>query len=124
MLVRLSKWLLVLTLCASIGAHWAILQSVAWFGMALSYSQCSSIKEGLAKTFDGKHPCKLCKIVAEGKKSEQKKEAQFKITKLDPLSIAQLKPLSIPRPAHQFFPTDSFFLSRTETPLTPPPRTA
>jgi hypothetical protein len=123
-LVKLSKLLLVVMLSLSIGAHWAILQSVAWCGMAISYSQDSSIKEGLAKTFDGKHPCKLCKIVAEGKKSEKKQEAQLKIAKMELFSISQLQPLSIPPLTPGFFPTDSFPSNRTEAPLTPPPRIA
>ncbi len=41
-------------------------QKHRWVGMAISYSQdSSSFSEALAKTFDGKHPCKLCKFVAE-----------------------------------------------------------
>ena len=91
--------------------------------MVISYSQCSSIKEGLSETFDGKHPCKLCKIVAEGKKSEQKQEA-LKLTKMDPFPICQLKPLFVPPLTPGIFPADATSLDRTEVPLTPPPRTA
>jgi hypothetical protein len=38
----------------------------------ISYSQDAPIKEALAKTFDGKHPCPLCKEIAKGKQSEKK----------------------------------------------------
>jgi hypothetical protein len=122
-LVKLSKWLLVLALCASIGAHWAFLQSVAWVGMAITYSQVSSsFTETLAKTFDGKHPCKLCKLVTEGKKSQKKQEAQFKTAKLDLLSAVRSNfVFNRPAPANCVSaptrPSD-----HNEPPPTPPPR--
>ena len=40
-------------------------------------STTESFCAALSKTFDGKHPCKLCKLVKEGKKSESKSEAQL-----------------------------------------------
>jgi len=123
-LLKVSKWLLVLALCFSIGAHWAILQTVAWCGMAVSYSQGSSIKEGLAKTFDGEHPCKFCKLIAEAKKNEKKQEAQPKVVRLDLFSDSGPGAFYIPGFRPVFLPSDSTFFSRTETPLTPPPRAA
>ena len=123
MLVKLSKWFLVVALCASIGIHWSFLQSVAWVGMAISYSQdSSSFAEALAKTFDGKHPCKLCKFVAEGKKSEKKHQVQFKIPKLDLLSAPPATfVFTPPKPDHSNSPV-SVALDHTEAPPTPPPR--
>ena len=50
---RLFKWLVAGLLILTIGGHWAVLQSVAWVGMAVSYSQNASFKEALQKTFDG-----------------------------------------------------------------------
>ena len=61
-------------LACSIGLHWGFLQSAAWLGMVVSYSQDGSIGQALTKTFDGKHPCALCKVIASGKKSEKKPE--------------------------------------------------
>ena len=72
---RVSEFLLVATLSCSLGLHWAILQSAAWVGMAVSYSKSAPLKEALVKTFDGEHPCKLCKVVSAGKQSE--KQAEF-----------------------------------------------
>jgi len=43
-------------------------------GMVISYSQDGSVGEALGKTFDGRHPCALCKAIAAGKKSERKSE--------------------------------------------------
>lgn len=70
----LARWLVVLALTFSVGAHWALLQSVAWLGMAVVYVKVAPLKEALSKTFDGQHPCKICKFVREGQQSSQKSE--------------------------------------------------
>lgn len=80
---RLAKSVVVLLLILSVGGHWALLQSVAWVTMVMEYSQESSISEAVSKTFDGRHPCKLCKLVKKGKESEQKQDALKVKTKID-----------------------------------------
>ena len=90
--------------------------------MAISYSRDTSVKEGLAKTFDGEHPCKLCKLIAEAKKSGKKQEAQFELSKIDLFSFPQVRFILNPPPASGFVPAGPGFLDRTETPPTPPPR--
>lgn len=48
-----------------------VLQGVAWMGMAVSYSiEEGSVSGGLSKTFDGEHPCPLCKIVKKANEEE------------------------------------------------------
>jgi hypothetical protein len=66
--------LIIVALAGSIGLHWAFLQSVAWVSMVVTFSQDAPLSEAIAKTFDGQHPCKLCKGIAAGKKSERKSE--------------------------------------------------
>jgi hypothetical protein len=56
-----------------LGGHWAILQAGAWAGMAVSYSQQGGLVAGLSQTFDGEHPCPICKAIQDGQKQEQKK---------------------------------------------------
>ena len=81
---RIAKLLVVLALMVSIGAHWALLQTVAWTGMIISYSQDATLAEAISMTFDGEHPCKMCKVVKEGRKAEQEKPATSKTeTKFD-----------------------------------------
>lgn len=63
-------------LVLSLGMHWALLQTVAWTGMVITYSQCGSLQEAISKTFDGKHPCTLCKVVQKGRANEQKRDSQ------------------------------------------------
>jgi hypothetical protein len=75
-LVRFTRGSLILALMVSIGAHWGVLQSVAWLGMIVSYSRDGSLSEAVNKTFDGRHPCRVCQVIktlrSEEKQSEQK----------------------------------------------------
>lgn len=73
----LSKWLVVVALIFSIGAHWALLQSLAWSGMLLSYTQEAGFARGVSMTFDGDHPCKLCKAIAAAKAPEPQDREEF-----------------------------------------------
>jgi len=51
----------------SLGGHWALLQTSAWVGMIVQYSQRAGLKAGIAQTFDGEHPCSVCKAIQDGK---------------------------------------------------------
>ena len=82
MIARLPRLLIALALASSIGLHWAFLQSVAWIGMMISYSADRPVTEAISDTFDGQHPCKLCKQIAKGKQSEKKSEFQLKLGKV------------------------------------------
>ena len=72
MLTRLAKFVLVLALACSIGLHWAFLQSLAWTSMLADNLLRDSLAQAVIHTFDGQHPCLLCKAIADGKKSEKK----------------------------------------------------
>jgi len=73
---KCGKALLVLALSLSLGAHWALLQTVAWTGMLISYSQVVGIAAGVSTTFDGKHPCPLCLIIKKARGAEEKPDSQ------------------------------------------------
>jgi len=65
----------VAALVLTTGAHWAALQTVAWTTMlAANLSSQQSLAEAVSETFDGKHPCPLCKAITAAKKSEKKSE--------------------------------------------------
>ena len=68
--------LVVLLLVLSLGVHWALLQTVAWAGMVVNYSREGSLAEAISQTFDGKHPCSLCKAIRKGRAEEKKHEHQ------------------------------------------------
>lgn len=119
---RFGKLLLAVTLITAIGGHWALLQSVAWVGMFANNARQGSLTEALEKTFDGNHPCGLCKVVAAGKKAEQKETIVKVEAKLDfwlePVSAL----LDAPPPAGQPVIRAETFSPRVESPPTPPPR--
>jgi hypothetical protein len=82
-LARLPRMLLVIALASSIGLHWAFLQVVAWTGMVVTYSQTAPVSEAVAKTFDGRHPCKLCKEIANAKKTDRKNDFKIEPNKFE-----------------------------------------
>jgi hypothetical protein len=58
--------------------------------MLVSYSQQATLAEAAKKTFDGEHPCSLCKVVDESKKQEQKKpllKAEIKLDVALPVAV-------------------------------------
>lgn len=73
---QLPKLLIAMALTLSIGAHWALLQSVAWAGMLYSYSQDAGLAEAVTMTFDGEHPCTLCTAIEDGQGKERDKDSQ------------------------------------------------
>lgn len=63
------------------GGHWAMLQSVAWAGMVKNFSRTGSLTEAVSKTFDGKHPCSMCKKIAAAQSHEEKAPMSMKVDK-------------------------------------------
>ena len=70
-------------LALAVGGHWVLLQSVAWVRMTVRFSQAASLEEALKMTFDGEHPCALCKAVKQGKQSEQEPQRRTLDKKID-----------------------------------------
>lgn len=91
--------------------------------MAVSFSQNDSLIVALTKTFDGKHPCKFCKIVSEGKKSESKSEVQLDLKKQDFFALNSVEFYFAPLKQNPSI-SIPLLLSRTQAPPTPPPLTA
>ena len=119
---RITKPIIVLTLTLSLGLHWAFLQSVAWVGMVVTYSRDSSISSALDKTFDGKHLCKLCRAVQEGKKSERRQDSQNTAFKIE---LFCAESASVELFADNSLPTSRRtikFSTRDDSPPVPPPR--
>ena len=110
-----------------VGGHFAIYQGVAWAQMVWTYSQTTgSISQAVSDTFDGKHPCTMCKrIVKTNKEQDTKKHSLRTIHKRmlvwtegekhlveAPLVRRQHSYLSLPEP---------IFIVRTEAPDVPIP---
>ena len=122
MLARFGKCLVVLTLVLTTGAHWAALQTVAWTTMLANNLRSDTLTTAVSKTFDGEHPCPLCKAIAAGKKTEKKSEAVAPVMKLEfpPVAAAVLL---FPPALLKLLPPQTFFANSSfAKPPVPPPR--
>jgi len=123
--MRTGRIIAVLLLVLSLGLHWALLQSVAWVSMVVRYSQNDSLKVALVKTFDGQHPCSLCKVIEQARGEERRSS--------DTLSTVPVhydwiydRPEDVYTFGSRFSPSidvvQMHLLGLTEPPPTPPPR--
>jgi hypothetical protein len=123
-LLRFSKFVLVLALACAIGLHWAFLQSLAWTSMLAGNLRRDSLAQAVTHTFDGQHLCPLCKAIAEGKKSEKKSQwvPCFKTLEFPPAT----EDFVLTVPARFALPAGPGMTARAlfQTPPTPPPRQA
>src|SRR5262245_6822734 len=123
-LKRLARFVVVLSLVGVLGGHWALLQSIAWVGMAIDFSHNDPLVTAIEKVFSGHHPCNLCHFVSEGKKSERAPDKVKPVSKLDFISVVEF---SLPTPPQHSIELTAFFFrgdSRSDTPPSPPPRSA
>jgi hypothetical protein len=124
MFARIGRCVIALTLCSSIGGHWFCLQSVAWTRMIVTYSQHCSFGTAIARTFDGDHPCDLCKHISKVRETEKKHDTQRSVDKTDLIcttrGIVLLPPFA---PFGYLDLVSSIRLGFNETPY-PPPREA
>jgi hypothetical protein len=121
-LARFGKYLVVVALVTATGLHWAVLQSVAWTTMLADNLCTQSLTEAVTHTFDGRHPCCLCKAIAAGRKSEQKKEFTAPIQNLEFPPVKENFVLIAPSRFQLLSQADTFADSLTQRPPTPPPR--
>ena len=122
MLVRYGKFLVVVALVFTTGLHWTALQTVAWAGMLAHNLRAHSVTEAVTDTFDGKHPCCLCRAIAAAKKSDKKNEAATPQLKLEFPVLADQIRLFAPLRLNSFPPVDAFAAHVSVKPPLPPPR--
>ena len=122
MFARAGKFLVIVTLVLTTGLHWAALQTVAWSFMLVDHVRTESVSLAVAHTFDGLHPCCLCKAIAKAKKSEQKTESAVALVRLEFVPFAGK--IYLPSPAREAISTllNTFFADRNLPPPLPPPR--
>lgn len=77
------------------GGHLALLQTFAWGNMLVDFSSKGSLSEAMDKTFDGEHPCPLCKAVKKSKSEEDKKPLLKSEIKME---VALPVPVKVPFP--------------------------
>ncbi|MEO5913651.1 MAG: hypothetical protein ABIS50_05430 [Luteolibacter sp.] len=92
---QLGQWLLIGMLLVSMGGHLALLQTIAWGNMLVDFSSKASLSEAMEKTFDGEHPCPLCKVVKKTKSEDEKKPMLKSEMKME---VALPVPVKVPFP--------------------------
>lgn len=125
-ILRAGRIFALMALMSVSGGHWVVLQSLAWGGMLVVNARASGFGDAVEKTFDGEHPCGLCKRIEHGRKSEKKPDAASPAA--GKLEFIQQRPVFVliraPEPGAKFFPWTHALSSRAEPPLLRPPRIA
>jgi len=118
--------MLVITLTLLIGFHWALMQTVAWTGMIIKYSRDGSFTEAVSKTFDGQHPCCLCKLIQKSRAEEKKQDQQQSksVSKFDPGLVWRSVLFDFTCDRERISSADLIPKSRSDEPPKPRPRTA
>src|SRR5438067_9743191 len=73
--LRIGRVPALIALFGACGGHWLALQSIAWARMVRDYTRAAGMACGVARTFDGAHPCALCTRIAKEMQSEKKQQA-------------------------------------------------
>jgi len=121
------RFVTVLVLVLSLGLHWAFLQSVAWVSMIVTYSHEASFTEAVSKTFDGKHPCCMCKAIKKARAEENQKDEKQHVkpgSKMDLGLVWQASLLSFSSAGERIPSANSEAFIRSYEPPKPRPRTA
>jgi hypothetical protein len=68
---RSAKLLIMLFGCLHLvcGGSLGMMQVAAWGKMLVSYSQDAGVVQAVAMTFDGEHPCSLCRVIKEARET-------------------------------------------------------
>ncbi|HTS19933.1 MAG TPA: hypothetical protein VMP11_20325 [Verrucomicrobiae bacterium] len=122
MTARVRSAVLIFVLLAGTGAHWCALQSLAWTRMLAENLRTVPFAEAVVRTFDGRHPCSLCKVIANASKSPKKTDFLQPLPKLEFPLATQAMLLVTPRRSHFVPASDEFVDSLSQQPPTPPPR--
>ena len=119
---RVGNVLLIVAMLAATGTHWAALQTVAWTGMIADNLRCGSLVGAVERTFDGKHPCCLCRQIEAGRKSEKKSEFPLALKRLEFMSSTPRFIFAAPTRVWRLSTPEASFESILHPPPTPPPR--
>lgn len=132
LLRQCGRVLVVLALLASLGAHWGVLQSIAWTEMLIERTREHTLSEAVKTTFDGEHPCEMCKRIAESKRLAEVREKQEEKSPAIPEMKLKIEAVFTSQPIVFFVPQKPWRFpeiqmaaeARAESPPRMPPRVA
>ena len=122
---RLFPRLLVAMVVLALGAAPVLLQTGAWGVMLVEYSLDNSLTEAVEMTFDGQHPCAMCRKIQEHQQEKQPPQSLTPTREVMVLfheeTIFCMTPgetISLPQRGHD----PAFLVVRGQKPAVPPPR--
>jgi hypothetical protein len=122
MILAIGRTTTIVALCLSLGFHWLALQSIAWTAMLVENARHEPLSEAVVRTFDGSHPCDLCHVVAEGKKSEKKSDVLPAMAKMDLICTTRALSWLSPWVRYDYAAMRVSIPERSLAPPAPPPR--
>jgi hypothetical protein len=121
---KLVFTLFALALVCGAQLHLPALQMVAWTGMVVKYAQDVSLTEALEMTFDGDHPCPLCKAIRKAQTGRQQEIKAPSLPEHSPWVLESAEGWA--NILHAWSDSASDYTPRTSVlyrPPVPPPRT-
>jgi hypothetical protein len=113
---------MIFAVLSATGTHWLALQSVAWTAMLAENLHSNSWEQAVERTFDGKHPCCLCKQIAAAKQSEKKSDVQVEVKRLDYSYTNSQLVFCPPSEFYEISARDKTAASLAREPSVPPPK--
>ena len=122
---RIGIFLCFVAILQIAGGHWALLKTTALIGMAVEYSQSEGICNGLIHTFDGLHPCAMCKAISKGSKQEKDNRSLLQLRLKQTLAVTVNSFTIHVNCGYRTYPEDIMQSdSSSQEPRVPPPRIA
>jgi hypothetical protein len=90
--------------------------------MVINYSQHCSLVRAVEQTFDGAHPCDLCKRISNAKDAEKKQDNQRTTLKTDLICVVRQFTLLPPFAPINYSELASCLVGGSQQPPSPPPR--
>ncbi|MFO1476333.1 MAG: hypothetical protein U1F98_06750 [Verrucomicrobiota bacterium] len=109
-------------LLSTAGGNWTLLQSVAWTGMLADNLRRGSFSEAVERTFDGRHPCKLCRQIDRARRSEKQAPQKAAHVRLEFAHWPVTLVFGSPRDYRKVTDPPLVPAARSESPPVPPPR--
>jgi hypothetical protein len=119
---KLSHLVLILAVVMATGTHWLLLQSVAWTTMLADNLHSTSFAAAVERTFDGNHPCCLCRQIAREKQNEKKTNLRVEWKKVEFSYLPSIFTFKAPAFFWEISAVDEPVFSLSPTPPVPPPR--
>ena len=122
---RFHRILIVCLLGWSLGFQWFSLQAVAWGSMLVQRTVQSDWKDAVQTTFDGQHPCELCRVVQSAQAEDDDPSGSPRVPQLEWISDGESTPgVEVCLRPVPVYATVSPASQRGTRPPVPPPRSA